>query len=148
VSEKYSGHYSAKYQVCCFALAINRKSGRYVSGSKTKRPPIYVYRGEELASYGFGEDHPFGQDRHAAFHDELALAGLDSAIEYRLPRRASVDELALFHTPNYIDFISKKSHEGSGYLDGGDTPAIAGIFNMERDTMRIASANGETARTI
>lgn len=122
-----------RYAASSWRLIVNQEDN--LSGSKTKRPPIYVYRGEELASYGFGDDHPFGQDRHAAFHDELALAGLDSAIEYVLPRRASVDELALFHTPDYIDFISKKSQEGSGYLDGGDTPAIAGIFNIASDVV-------------
>jgi acetoin utilization protein AcuC len=97
--------------------------------------PIYVYRGDELANYGFGEDHPFGPDRHGAFQDELARANLGSAIEYALPRRATVDELALFHTPEYIDFISKKSAEGRGFLDGGDTPAFPGVFNIASDVV-------------
>ena len=106
-----------------------------MADSSSNKRPIYVYRGDELANYGFGEDHPFGLDRHAAFHDELALAELGSAIEYALPRRASVDELALFHTADYIDFISKKSEEATGFLDAGDTPAIAGIFNIASDVV-------------
>lgn len=97
--------------------------------------PVYVYRGDEIARYGFGDDHPFGEDRHGAFHDELARAGLDGKIEYVTPRRASVDELALFHTPDYIDFVSRKSKEPSGFLDGGDTPAIAGMFNTASDVV-------------
>jgi len=97
--------------------------------------PVYVYRGDELASYGFGADHPFGPDRHDAFHDELENAGLGARIEYRRPRRATVDELVLFHTPEYIDFISKKSDSGDSYLDGGDTPAIPGIFNIASDVV-------------
>ena len=95
--------------------------------------PVFVYRGDELASYGFGDGHPFGADRHHAFHSELAAAELGDAIEYAGPRRASVDELALFHSVDYIDFVSRKSVEGSGFLDGGDTPAFPGVFDIACD---------------
>jgi acetoin utilization protein AcuC len=124
-----------------------------VSGkATTTKQPVYVYRGDELASYGFGADHPFGLDRHAVFHEELAQAGLGTRISYALPRRASVDELALFHTPDYIDFISRKSADGEGYLDGGDTPAIPGIFDIASDVVGTTLAaidavmTGETPR--
>jgi len=90
---------------------------------------VLVYRGEEIASYGFGDSHPFGMDRHAAFHLELADAGLDDGIDYAAPGRASVDDLLLFHTANYIDKVSRMSVEGKGYLDDGDTPAMPGIFD-------------------
>jgi acetoin utilization protein AcuC len=95
--------------------------------------PVYVYRGDALASYGFGDGHPFGADRHHAFHSELADARLGDAIEYAEPRRASVDELALFHSADYIDYVSRKSSEGSGFLDGGDTPAFPGVFDIASD---------------
>ena len=36
------------------------------------RAPVYVYRGSALAHYSFGNDHPFGPDRHDAFQAELA----------------------------------------------------------------------------
>lgn len=104
-----------------------------MNGNDTRWKPVFVYKGEALASYGFGDGHPFGMDRHDAFHDELANAGLGSAIEYADTRRATVDELALFHSAEYIDFVSRKSTEGSGFLDGGDTPAFAGIFNAAAD---------------
>jgi acetoin utilization protein AcuC len=90
--------------------------------------PVLVYKGEALASYGFGDPHPFGLDRHGVFHDELAAAGLDEGIEYAVPGSASVDDLLLFHTPEYIDLVSRMSAEGKGYLDDGDTPAMPGIF--------------------
>ncbi len=97
--------------------------------------PVYVYRGEALAKYGFGQEHPFGSDRHGAFHAELAAADLGSAIYYADPRRASVDDLALFHTPDYIDHVSRMSLEGTGFLDQGDTPAFPGIFNVAADVV-------------
>ncbi|MEO1248029.1 MAG: acetoin utilization protein AcuC [Pseudomonadota bacterium] len=89
---------------------------------------VLVYRGADIARYGFGDPHPFGTDRHDVFHSELAGAGLDSLIEYGLPRAASVDELTLFHTPAHIDLVSLRSAEGRGWLDEGDTPAVPGIF--------------------
>lgn len=91
--------------------------------------PVLVFKGEEIASYGFGDPHPFGLDRHGVFHDELAEAGLGDAIEYASPRPASVDELHLFHSAEYIDKVSRMSAEGKGYLDEGDTPAMPGIFD-------------------
>jgi acetoin utilization protein AcuC len=92
--------------------------------------PVLVYRGAELAKYGFGDDHPFGIDRHNVFQDALARLDLGNKIEYAAPRSASVDDLALFHTPDYINFVSRKSSNGIGFLDGGDTPAYPGIFDV------------------
>jgi len=97
--------------------------------------PVQVYKGDEIARYGFGDPHPFGTDRHDAFHTELAAAGLGEAIEYAHPRRASVDELLLFHTPEHIDRVSRQSETGEGFLDDGDTPAVRGIFEAASDVV-------------
>ena len=91
--------------------------------------PVIVYKGDAIASYGFGDPHPFGLDRHGVFHDELAAARLGDAIAYDAPGTASVDDLLLFHTADYIDMVSRMSAEGRGYLDAGDTPAMPGIFD-------------------
>ncbi len=99
------------------------------------KAPVFVYKGDELARYGFGDGHPFGSDRHGVLHAELADANLGDAIQYAKPRRASVDELALFHSPDYINLVSKKSSEGSGFLDGGDTPAFSGVFEVASDVV-------------
>lgn len=89
---------------------------------------VLVYKGKEIADYGFGDPHPFGTDRHDVFHRELVSAGLDAAVTYGHPRRALVDELGLFHTPDYIDKVSRLSALGEGWLDDGDTPAVPGIY--------------------
>lgn len=96
--------------------------------------PVLVYKGEQLASYGFGDSHPFGNDRHDVFQIELADADL-SNVEFGHPRRASVDELLLFHTAEYIDRVSKLSAAGRGWLDEGDTPAVPGIFEAASDVV-------------
>jgi acetoin utilization protein AcuC len=101
----------------------------------SNRAPVYVYRGDALAAYGFGEGHPFGPDRHDAFHRALEAEALGDAIAYAGPRRASVDELAMFHTADYIDFVSRCSVDGNGFLDGGDTPAFRGVFDIASDVV-------------
>jgi len=97
--------------------------------------PVLVYKGSEIAAYGFGDPHPFGTDRHDVFHGELAAADLGDAVRYMTPRRATVDELLLFHTSEYIDKVSRMSKEGRGYLDEGDTPALPGIFDAASDVV-------------
>ena len=97
--------------------------------------PVLVYKGVEIAAYGFGDPHPFGTDRHDVFHRALAEADFDDAIRYMTPRRASVEELLLFHTPEYIDRVSRLSKEGRGYLDHGDTPALPGIYDAASDVV-------------
>ena len=97
--------------------------------------PVHVYKGDEIARYGFGDPHPFGTDRHDVFHAELEKSGLGDAIFFAHPRRASVDDLVLFHTPEYIDFVSQQSQAGGGFLDDGDTPAVIGIFDAASDVV-------------
>ncbi len=90
---------------------------------------VLVYKGKEIAAYGFGDPHPFGTDRHDVFHAELEQAGLVDSVDFGHPRPALVDELALFHTADYIDKVSRMSAEGKGWLDEGDTPAVKGIYD-------------------
>ena len=90
---------------------------------------VLVYRGESIAAYGFGDPHPFGTDRHDVFHAELDKADLGDAITFGHPRPALVEELALFHTAEYIDKVSRLSAAGKGWLDDGDTPVVPGIYD-------------------
>lgn len=96
---------------------------------------VYVYKGDALARYGFGEDHPFGNDRHDVFQTALARLQLDDAVHYAVPRRATREELSLFHTSDYIDLVESVSARGTGYLDGGDTPAFPDVFEAASDVV-------------
>ena len=97
--------------------------------------PVLVFKGDEIARYGFGDPHPFGTDRHDVFHGELAESGAADDVEYANPRRAEITDLHLFHTPAYVEYVSERSKSGSGFLDEGDTPAIAGIFEAACDVV-------------
>jgi acetoin utilization protein AcuC len=89
---------------------------------------VAVVVGERLARYGFGDGHPFGPDRHGAFLREFQQRGLDKQVQLLEPRDALIGELQLFHTPEHIRFVMERSQAGSGWLDGGDTPAFRGVF--------------------
>jgi acetoin utilization protein AcuC len=93
-------------------------------------PPsaVTVVAGDATARYGFASGHPFGTDRQEHFLRELSAQGLAGAVRVVAPRMASDVELALFHTPAYVDFVQRRSVRGDGFLDGGDTPAFKGVF--------------------
>ena len=89
---------------------------------------VLVVCGEELATYGFPDGHPFGPDRHDAFMAELDRSAKSSQFVRRPPRMATREEIQYFHTPEYVEFVSSYSEQGHGFLDGGDTPAYPGVF--------------------
>lgn len=85
---------------------------------------------ERLARYGFANGHPFGPDRHAAFAREFELRGLGPQVTLLEPAQASVDDLLLFHTRSYIEFVQRSSEQGCGTLDAGDTPSFRGVYEV------------------
>ena len=95
---------------------------------RTRKKRTRVVIGDEIAEYGFGDGHPFGQDRHDVFVRGLKEAGLDDRVVFESPRLANRRELELFHTPRYVQFVEQMSVTGYGFLDEGDTPAFPGIF--------------------
>ena len=92
--------------------------------------PVCVYIGDALAKYSFGEDHPFGPQRHAAFVAEFNRLGLNEQVDLRVPVVGSEQQLTLFHTPEYLIRVKGMSATGVGYLDGGDTPAFLGVYEI------------------
>jgi acetoin utilization protein AcuC len=90
--------------------------------------PVAVYLGEELATYGFGEGHPFGPDRMHVFWKQMLARGLDKRVQLRQPQQASEEQILAFHTASYVQRVRRQSKSGTGYLDAGDTPAFSGVF--------------------
>ena len=89
---------------------------------------VAVVISERLARYGFGDGHPFGPDRLAAFVREFEARGLKERVHLLEPRTATESELRAFHSPGYLDFVRERSVSGSGFLDAGDTPAFRGVY--------------------
>ena len=90
--------------------------------------PCCVYLGEELASYAFGYDHPFGPLRHDAFRTAFYAQSLDRRVDILQPVSTTQDVLELFHEHDYIEQVKCKSKFGTGFLDQGDTPAFIGMY--------------------
>jgi acetoin utilization protein AcuC len=89
---------------------------------------VRIYVGTALGAYGFPHGHPFGTDRLEAFWRECQRRVLDRQVEVAAPVSCTPDELALYHTTEYIARVQRQSRTGEGYLDYGDTPAFPGVF--------------------
>lgn len=87
-----------------------------------------VYLGEDLARYGFGNDHPFGPMRHQVFEQEFYKQALHDKVDILSPKSTSQRVLELFHTHDYVEQVKQQSILGKGFLDHGDTPAFIGMF--------------------
>jgi acetoin utilization protein AcuC len=94
----------------------------------TSASNVLLVSGEAIARYGFPNGHPFGPDRHDAFLRELQQSGLHERVQHGAPRAATREEIELFHTSAYVDFVRERSASGLGFLDGGDTPAYRGVY--------------------
>src|SRR5918911_98068 len=86
-----------------------------------------VFYGEALAKYGFGDSHPFGNDRLDAFWDKLKSEGIDNIV-LEDPVLASVQGVLSFHNTEYVELVKMASKQGGVLLDRGDTPAFKGAF--------------------
>ncbi|MEM2187863.1 MAG: acetoin utilization protein AcuC [Nitrososphaerota archaeon] len=91
---------------------------------------VGVAWGEELLDYSFPFPHPFRRDRAIAFYQELSNLAehLANSIIAVKPEQASLEDVLLFHEAGYVDFVKRKSEDGRGYLDYGDTPAFKGCY--------------------
>ncbi len=87
-----------------------------------------VYLGDKLAAYGFGNDHPFGPQRHHVFKQAFHQQQLEQKVDILSPVKTDQQTLTLFHTTAYIDKVIEQSKFGVGYLDNGDTPAFTGMY--------------------
>jgi acetoin utilization protein AcuC len=87
-----------------------------------------VYLSDNLAAYGFGDEHPFGPQRHHVFKQEFYKQGLDQKVDILEAVTTDQKNLELFHTHEYIQKVIEQSKFGIGYLDNGDTPAFTGMY--------------------
>lgn len=73
--------------------------------------------------------------RYGHFYTMLKQLGLfekkgREKVRHYQPRAATLEELMLVHSREYIEFVKRMSEKGEGYLDYGDTPAYKGCFEL------------------
>jgi len=88
---------------------------------------VGVVLGDNL-KYHFPKPHPLNEERYKRF-----LEGINDLLNKNVviklnSRKASEDELLLFHEKVYVEMVKRFSEIGTGYLDYGDTPAFPGIY--------------------
>lgn len=90
-----------------------------------------VFLGEELAKYGFGNSHPFNNNRMHAFWSKFNTLSLDKSNQIKIlkPEIAQEEDIVQFHDKDYVKLIKKMSNkEGMGFLDRGDTSSFKGMY--------------------
>jgi acetoin utilization protein AcuC len=100
----------------------------------------------DLWQRGHGPNHPLKPERLERTHNLLVAYAAFAGDHTRLfaPRAATVDELALFHTPDYIDIVRRLSAgdvdvPAAHYNFGpGDNPVWRGMYEVER--LKVGSA--------
>ncbi len=85
---------------------------------------LEVAWGKESEDYSF-PDHPMNSSRTILFAKSLKRLEDVTIVE---PIAAREEDLLLFHTKRYVDFVKKASKMGTRYLDYGDTPAFPGVY--------------------
>jgi acetoin utilization protein AcuC len=120
--------------ICNQEEAGRRRIMHHTYNDESKRtklnmdPELCVFIGEALSRYHFGASHPFGPARYPAFVEEFERRGLEQRVNVVEPGMAGEEDLALFHSHDYIARVRELSALGYGLLDYGDTPAVPGIY--------------------
>ena len=115
---------------------------------RKKKAEVRILAGDSIAGYGFGDGHPFGQDRHDVFLRGLRERNLENRVWIEEPGRpASRADLELFHTTRHVRFIEQMSIEGIGFLDEGDTPAFPGVYHTAASVVGATLQAGELLAT-
>ncbi|MUV39301.1 Acetoin utilization protein AcuC [Lentibacillus sp. JNUCC-1] len=117
----------------------------------------FIYSADML-QYHFHNDHPFNQKRVLLTKELLETSSLLDETDIIAPRKATEDELALFHDRRYIEAVKKAGagllspneamhfgldtddtpvfdhmHEASSYLVGGTLTAVDAVLNGQAD---------------
>jgi len=95
---------------------------------------VAIIYGPQSSTYSFPNAHPMSGVRATSFWKEIENRNLvqNKNIEIYEPVLASINDLNLFHTSGYIEFVRKSSETGIGLLDESDTPSFKGVYEASR----------------
>ena len=104
-----------------------------------KKKRVAYFYDEDVGNYFYAPLHPMKPHRIRMAHNLICAYGLYNKLHVYRPKKASVEELTRFHTPEYIQFLqmatpdNTQSHS-TGLFDkfniGDDSPVFDGIFEF------------------
>ncbi|HEW94436.1 acetoin utilization protein AcuC [Candidatus Geothermarchaeota archaeon] len=94
---------------------------------------VYLYMNERLYQYGF-PNHPLNPTRYRLFKKYLEESKIDKNLEIVSEYPCNEEILKYFHAEEYIKYVKRKSEEGVGLLDYGDTPAYKGVYEVSLES--------------
>jgi|TARA_B100000315_G_scaffold16205_1_gene14498 acetoin utilization protein AcuC len=99
-----------------------------------KPKKVAVFYGEASTTYSFPSGHPMSGLRGKSFWRLIKekKLNLSKDIEIIKPVMATEEDIRLFHSQKYINFVKNLSKKGTGMLDQGDTPAFKGVFEASK----------------
>ncbi|CCG82923.1 Histone deacetylase [Taphrina deformans PYCC 5710] len=117
----------------------------YASPQPRTKSRVSYHHKPSVGNYHFGQIHPMKPHRLALTNSLVLSYGLHEKMTVYSPRAATKAELAMFHTPEYVDFLSKVTPENATTIDestrrihniasdngnNGDCPTFAGIYEF------------------
>eukprot|EP00887_Chlorella_sp_A99_P001785 scaffold19.g1785.t1 len=106
----------------------------------SRKQKIAYYYDPEYTGFYYGADHPMKPMRMVMAHHLILGYGLNEHLEVYRPRRAQWDELASYHSEEYLSLLrdgtpEKQQQHWDRYLTYGlehDCPVFPGIFDFCR----------------
>uniref|UniRef100_A0A0G4IDU1 Histone deacetylase n=1 Tax=Chromera velia CCMP2878 TaxID=1169474 RepID=A0A0G4IDU1_9ALVE len=114
-------------------------AGPLSSSDEKKRTVAYLYDAD-IGSYYYGQNHPMKPQRMRMAHELILSYELYSKMEVYEPHRALPAEIEEFHSPDYVDFLSKVTPEYAkgdwlnhmrNFGVGDDCPIFEGLFEFQ-----------------
>ncbi|KAG9248568.1 histone deacetylase [Calycina marina] len=101
----------------------------------TKKTVDYMYD-MDIGNFSYAAGHPMKQHRVRLAHSLIQSYGLYNKMKIFSPRKATKEEMAQFHSEDYVEFLAKVTHENSAGLQkdamkfnvGDDSPVFDGLF--------------------
>ena len=110
-----------------------------------RRPRVSYHHRPNVGNYHFGQIHPMKPHRLALTNHLVLTYGLHEKMLVYSPRKATPEELQVFHTPEYVSFLRRITPTTAPDIDqdmrrlhniasdngnNGDCPTFAGIWDF------------------
>jgi len=100
-------------------------------------PQISYFYNPLFPTFYFGLHHPMKPFRAAMVHELILAYGLDSCMNYYQPKEAAFQDMALFHTPDYLRFLKNITPEAVQKFQNmakrfnltDDCPVFSGLYD-------------------